>query len=69
MPDKQLVVRGLQQILPQACVLHDEEDLRPYECDGLSAYRKVPKMVVLPELGLPARARVFSDMLIQSPLR
>ena len=49
MPDKQLVVRGLQQILPQACVLHDEEDLRPYECDGLSAYQQVPMVVTLPE--------------------
>ena len=49
MPDKQQVVRGLQQILPRACVLHDEEDLRPYECDGLSAYQQVPMVVTLPE--------------------
>ncbi len=26
-----------------------EEDLRPYECDGLSMYRALPKCVVLPE--------------------
>ena len=30
-------------------VLHRQEDLRPYECDGLSAYRTVPLLVVLPE--------------------
>jgi len=30
-------------------VLTDAEELRPYECDGLSAFRKLPKMVVLPE--------------------
>jgi glycolate oxidase len=30
-------------------VLHRAEDLRPYECDGLSAYRTVPLLVVLPE--------------------
>ena len=36
-------------ILPRASILTDAEDLRPYECDGLSAYRRLPMMVVLPE--------------------
>jgi glycolate oxidase len=35
--------------LPNTAVLHDPEDLRPYECDGLSAYRQRPLIVVLPE--------------------
>ena len=48
-PDKTLVVRCLQKILPPACVLHQAEDLKPYECDGLSAYQQVPLVVVLPE--------------------
>jgi glycolate oxidase len=30
-------------------VLTDPEDLRPYECDGLSAYRSPPMIVVLPD--------------------
>jgi glycolate oxidase len=30
-------------------VLTDKEDLRPFECDGLSAYRQLPMLVVLPE--------------------
>ena len=30
-------------------VLADEESLRPYECDGLSAYRRLPLAVVLPD--------------------
>ena len=38
----------LQSFLPSEAVLHEDEDLRPYECDGLSAYRRVPMMVVLP---------------------
>ena len=29
-------------------VLTEEEELRPYECDGLSAYRHLPLLVVLP---------------------
>jgi glycolate oxidase len=36
-------------ILPRASILTEPEDLRPYECDGLSAYRQLPRMVVLPE--------------------
>ena len=48
-PDKNLVVRCLQKILPAGCVLHETEDLTPYECDGLSAYQQVPMAVVLPE--------------------
>lgn len=39
----------MQKILPAAVVLHEEEDLRPYECDGLSAYQQVPMVVTLPE--------------------
>ncbi len=30
-------------------LLTETEDLRPYECDGLSAYRQTPRAVVLPE--------------------
>jgi len=48
-PDKPLVVRGLQKILPPGSVLHETEDLKPYECDGLSAYQQMPMAVVLPQ--------------------
>ena len=40
---------GLRSLLPRAAVLTDEEDLRPFECDGLSVYRRLPLVVVLPE--------------------
>ncbi len=43
------VLSELRAILPEASLLHTPSQLSPYECDGLSAYRKVPKMVVLPE--------------------
>ncbi len=43
------VVAGLREVLPAAAVLFNEEDTRPYECDGLSAYRQLPMVVVLPE--------------------
>lgn len=37
------------QFLAPQHVLWEAEDLRPYECDGLSAYRRMPMLVVLPE--------------------
>ncbi|HUF80169.1 MAG TPA: FAD-linked oxidase C-terminal domain-containing protein [Burkholderiales bacterium] len=43
------VVAALRAFLPAPFVLFDDEDVRPYECDGLSAYRQVPMVVVLPE--------------------
>jgi len=42
------VVAALRAVLPDHCVLFNEEDTRPYECDGLAAYRQLPMVVVLP---------------------
>jgi len=39
----------LRGLLPARAVLHAEEDTRPYECDGLTAYRELPMVVALPE--------------------
>ncbi|MFZ6743007.1 FAD-linked oxidase C-terminal domain-containing protein [Undibacterium sp. JH2W] len=46
---QQDLVRALRQHLPAHCILYDEEDTRPYECDGLAAYRQLPMVVTLPE--------------------
>jgi len=43
------VVAALRAFLPERAVLWQEEDTRPYECDGLTAYRHVPMVVALPE--------------------
>src|SRR5712691_6821476 len=42
------VTRGLSQALPRECVLVEREQLKPYECDGLSAYRETPLAAVIP---------------------
>jgi glycolate oxidase len=42
------VAARLRLRLPSDAVLHAEEDTRSYECDGLSAYRQLPMVVVLP---------------------
>jgi len=39
----------LHKHLPQSCVITNAEELRPYECDALSAYRQLPMVVVIPE--------------------
>jgi len=46
--DKASLISALHKILPGDAVLSEVEDLRPYECDGLSAYRQLPLIVVLP---------------------
>ena len=43
------VAAALRAFLPQRAVLFEEEDTRPYECDGLTAYRQLPMVVALPE--------------------
>jgi glycolate oxidase len=48
MPVKSIITQLLEQ-LPAHCVLSHTEDLRPYECDALSAYRQLPLAVVIPE--------------------
>lgn len=43
------VASALRAFLPGRSVLWQEEDTRPYECDGLTAYRRLPMVVALPE--------------------
>ena len=43
------VVQALRAVLPAHALLWHREDVVPYECDGLTAYRAQPLCVVLPE--------------------
>jgi glycolate oxidase len=43
------IVAALQSIVPGEGVIASEEAMRPYESDGLTAYRQLPMVVVLPE--------------------
>ena len=48
-PDlRQELLEGLHRLLPAASVISKREALRPYECDGLTAYRQLPGVVCLP---------------------
>src|ERR1700676_3980247 len=43
------VVAALTEAMPRGAILFRHEDIAPYECDALTAYRTSPMAVVLPE--------------------
>src|SRR5690348_2221705 len=43
------IVAALKRIVPGEGVIASEQAMRPYESDGLTAYRQLPMVVVLPE--------------------
>jgi glycolate oxidase len=43
------IVQALRAIVPGEGVIALEREMKPYESDGLTAYRQVPMVVVLPE--------------------
>ncbi|TRZ96563.1 MAG: FAD-binding protein, partial [Rhodocyclaceae bacterium] len=47
--DRTAILARLGRALPPGALLSAAEDLKPYECDGLSAYRELPLAVALPE--------------------
>ncbi len=47
--DRTALIGRLSAVLPAEALLVDDEERRPYECDGLTAYRRLPSLVVLPE--------------------
>lgn len=42
------IIEGLGEIVPPSSLITEEDALRAYECDGLTAYRQPPMIVVLP---------------------
>src|SRR5438105_15659743 len=48
MPKADIAAAALRTVLPADCLLWREEDRRPYECDALTAFRRLPALVALP---------------------
>ena len=48
-PVRTSLLAQLRSFMPAQAVLAEREELKPYECDGLAAYRQLPLMAVLPE--------------------
>src|SRR5205807_6866651 len=46
---RESIVAALRAIVPGEGVIAAEREMRPYEADGLTAYRQLPMVVVLPE--------------------
>jgi len=46
---RQEIAAALNALVPGEGVITAERELAPYECDGLTAYRQLPMLVVLPE--------------------
>jgi glycolate oxidase len=46
---KARLLQELQKNVPRGILLDSDEAMRPFECDGLSVYRKLPLLVALPE--------------------
>ena len=44
---RESIIKELRRIVPEASVIAEEEGMRAYECDGLTAYRQLPFIVVL----------------------
>jgi len=42
------LLEALHQIIKTDAILTDEEDLKPFKCEGLSVYHRLPMVVVLP---------------------
>jgi len=46
---REKIVKALRTIVPGEGVIANEREMRPFESDGLTAYRQLPMVVVLPE--------------------
>src|ERR671926_595893 len=47
--EREQLIQTMESILGTEGVVHEREQLRSYECDGLMNYRVIPDLVVLPE--------------------
>ena len=62
------VVKALQAVLPGHALLWNNEDTTPYECDGLTAYRQRPLVVVLPETYAQVQAVLKTCCALEVPV-
>ena len=62
------VVAALSAAVPAHALLWQREDTVPYECDGLTAYRELPLVVVLPETEAQVSAVLRACHALQVPV-
>src|SRR5712671_621746 len=62
------IAAALRSFLPEDCVLSREEERRPYECDGLTVFRQLPGLVVLPRTEEHLRQVLLTCSRLQVPV-
>ena len=67
-PDVTDIAAALRAVLPGECLLERAEERRPYECDGLTAFRSVPAVVVLPRTDEEVRRTLLTCHRLKVPL-
>jgi len=65
---RRAVAAALASILPPSALLQSDESVKPYECDGLSAYRQPPMVVALPETEAQVQAILKTCHRLQVPV-
>ena len=60
--------KSLRRQLPARCLISDPAALKPYECDGLTAIRSLPGLVVLPETEAQVKTVIAACAQHQVPL-
>jgi glycolate oxidase len=67
-PEVTDIVAALRAVLPGDRVLERAEERRPYECDGLTAFRELPAVVVLPRTDDEVRRTLLTCQRLKVPL-
>ena len=67
-PEVTDIVAALRAVLPGDRVLERAEERRPYECDGLTAFRELPALVVLPRNDDEVRRTLLTCQRLKVPL-
>ena len=67
-PEVTDIVAALRAVLPADRVLERAEERRPYECDGLTAFRELPALVVLPRTDDEVRRTLLTCHRLRVPL-
>ena len=67
-PEVTDIAAALRAVLPGDRVLERAEERRPYECDGLTAFRELPALVVLPRTEDEVRRTLLTCHRLRVPL-
>ena len=67
-PEVTDIAAALRAVLPGDRVLERAEERRPYECDGLTAFRELPALVVLPRTDDEVRQTLLTCQRLKVPL-